>query len=76
VGEFARNRVVALTQEDCDQGALRVLLPCKLIPCESIRFNPNRSAALQNGVDAGGRARQCIDRKRQLDWFPRPDLDA
>jgi hypothetical protein len=68
--------VVALTKEDCDQGALRVLLPCKLIPCESIRINPKRSATLQNGFDAGGRARQCIDRKCQLDRFPRPDPDA
>ena len=76
VGEFARNRVVALTQEDFNQGTLRVLVPCKLILCESIRFNPNRPAPLLNGVDASGRDRQRIDRKRQLDWFPRPDQDA
>jgi len=46
------------------------------ILCKSIRFNPNRPAPFPNGVDASGGDRQRIDRKRQLDWFPRPDQDA
>lgn len=38
VGEFARDRVVALTNADFARGTLRVLVPCKLVFCESISF--------------------------------------
>lgn len=60
VGGFARNRVVGLTAADMAHGTLRVLVPCKIVLCESIEFNPNAPAL------AAGR----IDRGRSSDWFP------
>jgi hypothetical protein len=67
VGEFARDRVVGLTQEDFAKGTIRVLVPCKLVLCESIQFNPNAPAP---GAHGG------IDRARSDDWFPKPDQAA
>ncbi len=67
VGEFARDQVVGLTQEDFARGTIRVLVPCKLVLCESIRFNPNAPAPCADGG---------IDRARTDDWFPNPDQEA
>lgn len=67
VGEFARDRVVALTNADFARGTLRVLVPCKLVFCESISFNPNAGE-----VGASGR----IERSRSTDWLPLPEQPA
>jgi len=67
VGEFARDQVVGLTQEDFARGTIRVLVPCKLVLCESIRFNPNAPAPCADG---------SVDRARTEDWFPKPDQEA
>ncbi len=60
IGEWARNKIVLLTNKDFSEGTIRVIVPCKLVLCESIYFNPN----------AGSFTKGKLDRDRTTDWFP------
>jgi len=66
IGEWARNKIVLLTNEDFRQGTIRVIVPCKLVLCESIVFNPNPGPISQGKVD----------RSRTDDWFPHKNQKA
>jgi hypothetical protein len=74
VGEFARDREVALTAADFAKGTIRVMVPCKLVLCESIAFNPNAPTHLTDSTDPSREV--AIDPNRELDWFPTSDQAA
>ncbi len=71
IGNFARDKIVHLTQEDFAQGTLRVLVPCKLVLCESIAFNPNPGYL-------PGSSNSQIDPNRtpECDWLPHKSQEA
>lgn len=69
LGKDFRDRVVHLSAKDFEHGTLRVLVPCKLVLCESIAFNPN------SGVKKGG-STVDPDRDQTRDWFPHPGQRA
>jgi len=67
VSGFAKGKEVRLTCKDFENGTLRVLVPCKLVLCESIVFNPN--PGYRNGeIDP--------DRGDDRDWMPHKKQDA
>lgn len=62
-GEAFRNKRILLTNDDFTQGTIRVLVPCKLVLCEDIQFNPNpKTEEKGNSADKP--------------WFPRADQIA
>lgn len=65
ISEFARGRTVHLTKLDFAHGTVRVLVPCKIVLCESIVFNPNPGYL-------GGNPENEIDpnRDEHHDWLP------
>lgn len=59
-GERFRNKRVELTCADFAQGTIRVLVPCKLVLCEDIEFNPNPDIRKKGKLT-------------EKPWFPRSD---
>lgn len=61
-------KTIYLTQESFKHGTIRVLVPCKLVLCESIAFNPN------HGLKSDGSLTPHVERNN--DWFPHADQTA
>lgn len=62
------NKTIFLTNKSFEKGSIRVLVPCKLVLCESIQFNPN------SGLNKDGNL--ISYKERENDWFPKHDQEA